>query len=181
MTRKVNVVVHRQQFGATYTIGELHVNGRRIGCTLEYPWRHNTSWDDKKKIGDNFRDTSSVAAGVYRATLRGDHRSGAGAVQWRLELMGTAGRDAIEFHVGNSLVHDSKGCILCGDAVNHPNGVEPRLTWGSNMAVSRFVSAILGDVSGIRNETQWAAMIRDLEITVRIGGWPQVPIEEARP
>ena len=61
MARKVNVVVHRQQFGATHTIGELHVNGRRIGCTLEYPWRQNAQWDKTKKIGDNFRGTSCVA------------------------------------------------------------------------------------------------------------------------
>jgi len=171
----VNVVVHRTEFGSTYVLGDLLVNGQRIGRTLEYPWRGNTKWNADKSKGANFRHTSCIREGVYTAVLRGGHISSAGSmagrVQWRLELEGVANRSAIEFHVGNTLIHDSEGCILCGDVVLHTKGVEPQLK-GSNNAVDRFVSAIFGDVSNVRNASQWAGMMNDLRITVRVIGMP---------
>ena len=169
--RSVSVVVHRSEFGPTYVLGDLSVNGMRIGQTLEYPWRGNAKWNREMSKGATFRHTSCVREGIYSALLRGDHRSSAGGVQWRLELQNVANRSAIEFHVGNTLIHDSEGCILCGDTVIHPNGVEPRLA-GSRNAVDHFVRAIFGDVSNVHNSSQWASMMSDLSITVRVIGMP---------
>ena len=50
----VNVSVHRREFGETFIIGDLFVNGRLIGKTLEYPWRGNTAWNSESKQGKQF-------------------------------------------------------------------------------------------------------------------------------
>jgi hypothetical protein len=167
----INVVMHRRQWGETFVIGDLNVDGTRIGSTLEYPWRHDAKWAPGKKKAWNFFHTSCVREGIYPAQLRGDHRTHAGAVQWRVEIMNSQNRIGIEFHAGNSLIRDSEGCILCGDHVHHVIGVEPRVE-GSRHAMERLVHAIFGKTWGIRTTSQWATMMRDLKITVRVIGMP---------
>ena len=170
MSRYVNVVLRRNQVGETYAIGELKVDGRPIGRTLEYPWRGNATWQDGQKKGWNFFHTSCVREGIYQGLLRSDHRNH-GSVQWRVELEGTVGRVAIQFHSGNTLIKHSEGCILVGTSLVHAPGIEPKVV-GSVDAMNKFVKAILGDVSTLKNPSDWAAMMMGIRITVRVIGMP---------
>jgi len=161
------VSVHRRQHGDTFTIGDLFVNGRHIGQTLEYPWRGNTAWDSTQSKGQNFRHVSCVREGIYRAQLRTDNNHGV-----RLELLGTAGRTVIEIHAGNTLIRDSEGCILCGSVV-HATGVEPRILPGtSRFTRDRFIQAIFGDLSSVKNPSEWATKMNSVHVTVKVIGMP---------
>jgi len=170
------VLLHRIRYGDTFIVGELFVNNKRIGQTMEYPWRENTGWDSSQSKGSNFRHVSCVREGIYYGHLRADHEGRLSqfhdkGLHWRLELAGTVRRTAIEFHAGNALIRDSKGCILCGEHVFHANGVEPYML-NSEITMKRFVDAILGDLSGVKNSSEWGTMMRSISIIVTVIGMP---------
>lgn len=164
-----NVVLHRRTFGKTFIAGELFVNGKRICATLEYPWRGNVVWDSKQNKSWNFFHTSCVHEGIYDAQIRTD-----GVLGFRLELLGTSQRQFIEFHVGNSLIRNSEGCILAGEFHGGIlTGIEPKLSGGSStLAIKRFKEALLPDASKVKNPFDWAKMMSETEITARIIGMP---------
>ncbi len=172
MSRQVNIILRRTHFGATYTLGELSVNGIPVGRTLEYPWRGNAAWSNKPETlrGGNFHHVSNVREGVYRAHLRSDHLNRDGGVQWRVEIEGVVGRTAIQFHAGNRLVRDSEGCILVGTDIVHASA-EPEVIH-SGIAMKKLISAVFGDLTRVKDPSDWARMMRDLTITVRVIGMP---------
>lgn len=50
---------------------------------------------------------------AYKARYDGDHVFGIGWHRGMIEIAAVPGREAIEFHVGNTIA-DSEGCSLCG-------------------------------------------------------------------
>jgi hypothetical protein len=78
------------------TIGQLYVDGQRVGYSLELPWK----WNQRSK--------SAIPEGVYSGHLRYDKKD-----QWRIQLNNVKGRSGIQIHIGNVPKH-TKGCILVG-------------------------------------------------------------------
>lgn len=78
------------------TLGELYVQGEKIGYTLELAWK------------DNQAEVSRILPGEYYAFFR---------TKSRIELIDVPGRSHIQIHSGNSR-KDTKGCILPGKFVS---------------------------------------------------------------
>jgi hypothetical protein len=98
--RGVNLLLIRDTFTETSTMGELFVNGERMCDTLELPYR------------DNQRSVSCIPAGEYQVRMRYPRES---ATREYLHLLvkEVPNRKYILFHRGNT-AKDSRGCILVG-------------------------------------------------------------------
>lgn len=81
---------------AQCTIGELWVQGQRIGYSLELPWR----WNEQ--------DVSAIPPGSYDGELRYDKKD-----HWRIQLQDVQGRTGVQIHIGN-VPRQTQGCILVG-------------------------------------------------------------------
>lgn len=84
------------------TIGELYLDNKFIGHTLELPWRHNQSY------------VSNIPAGKYAAFIK--YKPGK-RDWWRVQLKDTNPRTGIQIHMGN-VPSDIEGCVLVGDVVS---------------------------------------------------------------
>ena len=95
----ITVSIIRKCKGEHEIIGELYVDEKKVGYSLERIWKRNAS------------QISSIPSGVYSAVVRKD-----GKIGWRLELIDVPGRENIQIHVGN-WVFQTTGCILIGKEV----------------------------------------------------------------
>ena len=96
----VNLLLIRDTFTDTSTMGELFVNGERMCDTLELPWK------------DNQKSISCIPAGEYSVRLR-PARQSATRDYLHLLVQDVKDRSYILFHRGNT-AKDTRGCILVG-------------------------------------------------------------------
>ena len=96
----INLLILRDTFTDTSTIGELFLNGERMCDTLELPYR------------DNQRSISCIPTGEYKVRLRYPRES-ASRDYLHLLVQDVKDRSYILFHRGNS-AKDTRGCILVG-------------------------------------------------------------------
>jgi hypothetical protein len=98
--QSVTLTITRQHTGARCTSGQLALNGRVLGYTLERPWE------------GNIPIISSIPPGRYKAFVRTTSKD-----RWRIELSDVPRRENVQIHIGN-YVPDGVGCILIGRTVN---------------------------------------------------------------
>lgn len=108
-TKVFHVVVQRLKTDDGLVIGELSVNGKKLGTCYEN--------DDKKIPAGTYK-------GVVRTTSMRQHAQGPGGKMgnsgdFLLEVAGVPKRSDILFHAGNKKEH-SLGCILCGPVRTDP-------------------------------------------------------------
>ena len=96
----INLLIIRDTFTESSTIGELFLNGERMCDTLENPYINN-----ERKI-------SCIPEGEYKVRLRTAKESGS-RDYLHLLVQDVPDRDWILFHRGNS-AKDTSGCILVG-------------------------------------------------------------------
>ena len=96
----INLLIIRDTFTESSTIGELFLNGERMCDTLENPYINN-----ERKI-------SCIPEGEYKVRLRTAKESGS-RDYLHLLVQDVPNRDYILFHRGNS-AKDTSGCILVG-------------------------------------------------------------------
>jgi hypothetical protein len=89
-------IVRLLQKGGACTIGELWIDGQRVGYTLELPWK----WNEQS--------VSAIPAGSYSGHLRYDKDD-----HWRIQLNDVQGRSGVQIHIGN-VPREIKGCVLVG-------------------------------------------------------------------
>jgi hypothetical protein len=92
----VRLKIVRQHSGKDCTSGQISIEGKLAGYTLERPWEGNIPL------------ISSIPAGQYHGHVRTDTSD-----RWRIQLTDVPGRTGIQLHVGNFLA-DGVGCILIG-------------------------------------------------------------------
>ena len=108
----VNIKIVRCSENSKSITGELFVNGKFIGYTLELPWKDNSFY------------ISSIPSGEYGGFLRFDKNNTINVDFWRIELTGTTPRTVIQIHKGVS-PSDIQGCIIVGNKViNNENRLE---------------------------------------------------------
>ena len=96
----INLLIIRDTFTESSTIGELFLNGERMCDTLENPYINNE------------RNISCIPEGEYKVRLR-LARESASRDYLHLLVQDVPNRDWILFHRGNS-AKDTSGCILVG-------------------------------------------------------------------
>lgn len=92
----VTLTITRQHSDDKCTSGQIAINGKIVGYTLERPW-----------VG-NIPLISSIPQGKYIAFVRTQTKD-----RWRIELKNVPDRSPIQLHVGN-FISDGVGCILIG-------------------------------------------------------------------
>jgi hypothetical protein len=93
---QVTLIITRQHSDEKCTSGQISLNGKIVGYTLERPWQGNIPL------------ISSIPAGTYSAFVRTETKD-----RWRIELKSVPNRQNIQLHVGN-FVSNGVGCILIG-------------------------------------------------------------------
>lgn len=83
-----------RQYHEKGTNGELFLKGKKIGYTIELPWKNNQ------------RRVSCIPEGSYKLRKRYTTRFG-----WHCLVEDVNGRDAILIHAFNDALKESKGCI----------------------------------------------------------------------
>jgi hypothetical protein len=94
--RPLKMMVQRQYSGPDCTVGQLSLEGKIVGYTLERRWEGNLPL------------VSSIPAGTYHGFVKAKK-----ADRWRIELTDVTGRENVQLHVGN-FVADGVGCLLLG-------------------------------------------------------------------
>jgi hypothetical protein len=94
--QRVTLKIVRQHSNASCISGQISINGKIMGYTLERPWQGNLPL------------ISSIPVGTYSAFVRTETKD-----KWRIELRDVPKRGNIQLHIGN-FVADSLGCILIG-------------------------------------------------------------------
>jgi len=105
------------------TLGEIYVDGHKIGHTLEPPWRQNKT------------NESCIPPGEYKAFIREKKTS-----RWDydvIQLEEVFKRAAVQIHVGN-YPRNTKGCILVG------KGKGENAVWNSRDAFNEIMSKVDG-------------------------------------
>ena len=102
------IEVRRTKQFRTHTLGQLFVNSRKVGVTIELPWKENRV------------DESRIPPKTYSAFTRdGVDRWWR---HWRIQLVDVSNRSFIQIHPvsmfsSGAEVSDTKGCIVVGDGV----------------------------------------------------------------
>jgi hypothetical protein len=96
----VNLLIIRDEFTDSSTMGNLYLNGEWLCDTLELPYL------------DNQRSISCIPAGEYKVRLR-TARESSTRDYLHLLVEDVKDRSFILFHRGNS-ARDSRGCVLVG-------------------------------------------------------------------
>ncbi|MBM7555602.1 DUF5675 family protein [Halanaerobacter jeridensis] len=102
------------------TMGNLYLNGKKIGYTLELPWNENK------------QNESRIPAGNYNAFIREADTSSS----WNydvIQLKNVPNRTAIQIHRGNRPDH-TVGCILPG------LGKGLNRVWSSEKALNKLLN-----------------------------------------
>ncbi|GAB6137917.1 DUF5675 family protein [Halanaerobaculum tunisiense] len=115
-------VVRKEETGEA-TLGEIFVDGERIGHTLEQPWQNN-------KQGE-----SCIPPGKYWAYLRDQEQSNSRWDYNPIQFIDVHNREYIQIHIGN-YPEDTEGCILPG------KGRGKNAVWNSADAFEEIVSKI---------------------------------------
>jgi hypothetical protein len=104
----MQVVLNRQHYGDTYTVGELLIDGERICYTLEDRVREKDGMDVTRwKV----QDKTAIPRGKYKVIV--SHSPAfKRALPLLLEVPGFSG---IRIHPGNGS-KDTEGCILVGSS-----------------------------------------------------------------
>ena len=119
----VNLLLIRDTFTDTSTIGTLYINGESFCDTLENPWI------------DNQRSISCIPKGNYKVRLR-LARESATRDYLHLLVQDVPNRDWILFHRGNT-AKDTSGCILVG------NGRQQDIVENSRLAMDLVMQEII--------------------------------------
>ena len=119
----INLLLIRDTFSKTSTIGELFINGERICDTLENSWQ------------DNQRNISCIPEGVYPVRLRLPRES-ATRDYLHLLVQEVPNRNWILFHRGNT-AKDTSGCILVGI------GTEQDVVHNSVLAMDLLIKEVI--------------------------------------
>ena len=98
----VVLTIERQHSADSCVSGQISLNGKLVGYTLERSWEGDIPF------------ISSIVAESYTGFVRSDTKN-----RWRIELdnvsvEGRIDRTSIQLHIGNSTA-DSLGCILIGN------------------------------------------------------------------
>ena len=96
LVRPVRLRVLRMHSGKDCTSGELSLENKIVGYTLERPWTGNIPL------------ISSIPAGRYKGFVRVTTKD-----RWRIELIDVPQRTNIQLHIGN-FIPDGVGCLLVG-------------------------------------------------------------------
>lgn len=83
-----------RKYNEQATNGILFLDGKKIGYTIELPWKNN------------MRRVSCIPEGIYKVKKRYTSRFG-----WHLLVEDVPNRDMILVHAFNDAVKESKGCI----------------------------------------------------------------------
>ena len=118
MASKIKIVRYNETKKST--MGNLYLNGNKIGYTLENPWKNNQQYE------------SRIPAGIYRASIRKAETSSAWDYD-TIQLANVRGRRAIQIHRGNK-PEDTKGCILPGI------GKGLNRVWSSEKALNKLLA-----------------------------------------
>lgn len=102
------------------TNGELFLNGKKIGYTIELPWKHNQ------------RRISCIPEGTYRIRKRYTTRFG-----WHCLVQEVPDRDGILIHAFNNALKESKGCIGPVTSVEGPG-----IGSSSRQALKNFMTIV---------------------------------------
>ena len=97
---RINLLLIRDTYTDTSTIGKLYLNGEYMCDTLENPWL------------DNQKNISCIPYGQYNVRLR-LARESATRDYLHLLVQEVPNRSYILFHIGNT-AKDTQGCILVG-------------------------------------------------------------------
>ena len=136
--QSVTITVTRQHMDKNCTSGQLTLNGKVLGYTLERPPEGNIPL------------ISSVPAGSYHAFVRTETKD-----RWRIELTGVPKRGNVQIHVGNTL-DDTVGCVLLGTDL----GADMCTLRNSKAAFDKFKLAFIKESGG--------APEKDVEVIVVI-------------
>ncbi len=109
-----------RQYHANGTNGVLLLDGKKIGYTIELPWRNNQ------------RRISCIPEGRYRIRKRYTMRFG-----WHCLVENVTGRDMILIHAFNDALKESKGCIAPVTAIEGPGRGS-----SSRAALKKFMSLV---------------------------------------
>lgn len=102
----MNLILKREYFGDTFTVGKLYKDDQYIGYTLEDKVREVTG--EPVEAWKVFGNTA-IPIGVYNVTVTLSNR-----FKMKLPLLnGVPGFSGVRIHTGNSS-KDTEGCILVG-------------------------------------------------------------------
>ncbi|WP_018249855.1 DUF5675 family protein [Orenia marismortui] len=113
-------VIRKEETGEA-TLGEIYVDGEKIGHTLEPPWRQNKA------------NESCIPPGEYNAFIRKR-----GSSRWNydvIQLEEVFNRSAVQIHIGN-YPKNTRGCILVG------KGKGKNAVWSSRDAFEDLMSRL---------------------------------------
>ena len=119
----INLLIIRDEFTDSSTIGNLYLNGELLCDTLELPYR------------DNQKSISCIPAGQYKVRIRTAEESSS-RDYIHLLIEDVKDRSYILVHIGN-FPADTKGCILVGI------GAEQDRVNNSTLAMELLVKEIL--------------------------------------
>jgi hypothetical protein len=109
-----------RQYHDTGTNGELFLDGRKIGNTIELPWINNQ------------RRISCIPEGRYRLRKRYTAHFG-----WHCLVQHVANREGILIHAFNNALAESKGCIGPVTSIEGPG-----MGSSSRMALKGFMAIV---------------------------------------
>lgn len=107
----MNLILKRDVFANTFTLGDFLVEGKHFGFTCEDKDRH------LEDGGEKVYGETAIPRGKYRVILSYSHHFN----KTMPELLGVEGFEGIRIHGGNT-DKDSLGCILLGSSRTQ-NGV----------------------------------------------------------
>lgn len=124
----VRLHIQRQHSGRDCTSGQLSLEGKIVGYTLERSWENNIPL------------ISSIPAGRYHGFVRTRTVD-----KWRIELTDVPNHSNIQLHVGN-FVADSLGCVLVGANLTKDlcQLTESKATWDKFKIAFNEAAARLG-------------------------------------
>ena len=100
----IKLLLRRDVFGPTYTLGRLFVDGTKLGYTCE---------DDDRRLEDDpgrkLAGQTAIPRGTYRLTATLSQRFG----RIMPQIMGVPGFEGVRIHGGNTAA-DTEGCPLLG-------------------------------------------------------------------
>lgn len=102
----MKLTLTRFEFGTTYTIGKLHIDGRYIGFTLEDTYREK---EGVEVAAWKLRGITAIPKGTYKVIL--DYSNHFKKVL--PHILDVPGYTGVRIHTGNK-PEDTEGCILVG-------------------------------------------------------------------